>query len=149
MNEVAQLEAGAPLVDDAELAKEASLFDEAAQAAIASALSSSCEAFSPWTSSEFASTENPSTDGSLKTVEIGAALDVSPKMLRMLAANSDAVSRQSLRGPGALLVHALGAASVLGRFSEEVLPPVLVPPPAPGLPPVAGPLPAPPVPPPM
>jgi len=50
-------------------------------------------------------------------VEIGAALDVSPKMLRIDAANSDAVSRQSLRGPGALLVQALGAASVLGRGS--------------------------------
>src|SRR6185312_5294565 len=126
MNEVAQLDCGAPLVDEAQLAKVASLFDEAAQAATASALSSSCEAFSPWTSSELASTENPSTEGSAKTVVMGAAFDVSPKMLWMLLVNSDAVRRQSLRGPGALLVHGLGDASALGNVSVvPLLPPVL------------------------
>src|SRR5678809_1165521 len=82
-----------------------SLFDDDAHAAIASALSCSCEAFSSCTSSALASIENPRLVGSLNTVAIGAALAVSLKMLRMLAANSGALSRHSLRGPGALLVH--------------------------------------------
>ena len=108
MNDVAQVGAGAPVVVAAQLANCASLPAEAAQAAIASALSSSCEAFRSCTSSALASTEKPSTVGSLNTVATGAASAVSPKMVWMLAANSGAVSRQSLRGPGALLVHGSG-----------------------------------------
>src|SRR5262249_5188850 len=81
MNEVAQLDAGAPEVLDAQLANDDSLPAEAAQAAIASALSSSCEAFRSCTSSELASTENPSVAGSLNTVATGAAFEVSLKML--------------------------------------------------------------------
>ena len=63
-----------------------------------------------------ASIEKPSTAVSLNTVATGAALAVSPKMLWMLAANSGAESRQTLRGPGALLVHESGSASALGRI---------------------------------
>src|SRR5437763_15854850 len=81
MNEVAQDDAGAPVLVDAQLAKDASLPADAAQAVIASALSSSCEALSPCTSKLLASIENPSTAVSLNTVPTGAALDVSPKML--------------------------------------------------------------------
>src|SRR5438477_10228597 len=85
MKDVAQLDWGEPEVLEAQLANCDSLPAEAAQAAIASALSSSCEAFRSCTSSELASTENPSVAGSLNTVASGAALEVSPKMERMLA----------------------------------------------------------------
>src|SRR5215831_19701059 len=95
MKDVAQLDAGAPEVLEAQLANWASLPADAAQAAIASALSSSCEAFRSCTSSELASTEKPSVVGSLNTVATGAALAVSPKIEWMLAANSGAESRQS------------------------------------------------------
>src|SRR5678815_167521 len=88
-----------------------SLLADAAQAAIASALSCSCDAFSSWTSSAFASMAKPRLVGSLNTVAIGAAFDVSLKIARMLAANCGPVSRHSLRGPGALLVHGKGSDS--------------------------------------
>src|ERR1041384_250249 len=65
-----------------------SLFEEEAQAAIASALSCSWEAFSSWTSRALASIENPRLLGSLNTVAIGAAAAVSLKIARMLAANA-------------------------------------------------------------
>lgn len=81
MNEVAQLDAGAPVDVEAQLANCASLPADAAQAAIASALSSSCEALRSCTSRLLASIEKPSTDVSLKTVATGAAFAVSPKML--------------------------------------------------------------------
>ena len=104
-----------------------SLFADAAQAAIASALSCSCEAFSSWTSSALASIENPRLVGSLNTVATGAALAVSLKMPRMLAANSGPLSRQSLRGPGALLVHSVGRRQrLLGRRDRRAGPPVPV-----------------------
>jgi hypothetical protein len=60
-------------------------------------------------------------------VEMGAAFDVSVKMLRMLAVSSAAVRRQSLRGPGALLVHLSGAARVVASARDAPLPPVPVP----------------------
>src|ERR1022692_1778057 len=97
-----------------QVAKIDSLLFAAAQAAIASALSSSCEALSPCTRSEFASIENPSVVGSLNTVPTGAAPVGSLKMLWMLAANSGPLSRHSLRGPGALLVQGSGGLSTLG-----------------------------------
>src|SRR6185436_9219459 len=53
----------------------------------------------------------PRLVGSLNTVAIGAAFDVSLKIARMLAANCGPVSRHSLRGPGALLVHGKGSDS--------------------------------------
>ena len=81
MNEVAHEEAGAPVDVAAQLANCASLPADAAQAAIASALSSSCEAFRSCTRRALASTENPSTAGSLNTVATGAALAVSPKIV--------------------------------------------------------------------
>src|SRR6478609_2447631 len=79
-----------------------SLFADEAQAATASALSCSCDAFSSCTSSALASIAKPRFVGSLNTVAIGAALDVSLKIVRMLAVNSGPLRRHSLRGPGAL-----------------------------------------------
>src|SRR5579864_4210026 len=137
MKEVAHVELGAPLVCVAQLANADNLFAVPAHAAIASALSSSCEAFRSWTRSALASIEKPSTDGSLKTVGIGAAFAVSLKMLRMLAAYSAADRRQSFRGPGAPLVHGLGAANAVGSVSV-VDPPVGLDPSAP-LPPSSAP----------
>src|SRR5262245_16008628 len=104
-----------------------SLFAEAAQAATASALSCSCEAFSSCTSRALASIENPRLVGSLNTVAIGAAAAVSLKMARMLAANAGPLRRQSLRGPGALLVHAIGGVrACLGGVTVGPVPPVPV-----------------------
>ena len=118
-----------------------SLLAEAAQAAIASALSCSCEAFSSCTSSALASIENPRLLGSLNTVAIGAAAAVSLKMARMLAVSAGALRRQSLRGPGALLLHAIGGVSAcLGGVTVGPAPPVpvglepAVPDPAPAVP---------------
>src|SRR5580704_6141518 len=74
MNEVAQLDAGAPVEVAAQEANCASLPADAAQAAIASALSSSWEALRSWTSRLLASIEKPSTAVSLNTVATGAAL---------------------------------------------------------------------------
>src|SRR5450432_1055623 len=124
-----------------QVAKSDSLLFAAAQAAIASALSSSCEALRPCTKSVFASIEKPSVVGSLNTVPTGAALAGSLKMLWMLAANSGPLSRHSLRGPGALLVQGSGGLSTLGCCltigpASELAPvPSVPPPPAPTSPP--------------
>src|SRR5262245_47720400 len=112
-----------------------SLLADAAQAAIASALSCSCEAFSSCTSNACASMANPRLVGSLNTVAIGAAFAVSLKMARMLAVNWGPVSRQSLRGPGALLVQASGVASAFFGGVTTGPPPVpAVLPPSPAMP---------------
>ena len=70
-----------------QVANSDSLFAVAAQAAIASALSCSWDAFSSCTSRALASIAKPRLDGSLNTVATGAAAVVSLKMARMLAAN--------------------------------------------------------------
>src|SRR3954467_8093069 len=78
-------------------------------------------------------------------VPTGALALVSLKMLRTLASNSAPLKRQTLRGPGAPLVHASAAGSALGGAITPLpaLPPSEPPPPAP---PVALlPLPEPPV----
>src|SRR5665213_580112 len=113
MNCVAQVDVGAVVVA-AQLANWASWPAEAAQAATASALSSNWEALRPWTSREFASIEKPRAVGSLNTVATGALPAASLKMLWMLAVNSGALRRQTLRGPGALLVQGSGGLSALG-----------------------------------
>src|ERR1700690_579934 len=91
----------------------------AAQLAIASALSMSCDAFSPWTSRALASSENPSAVGSLNTVATGAVW--SSKMLRMLAANSVALRRRIRRGPGVPLWHALAVGMLVGAGGKATL----------------------------
>src|SRR5262245_23781961 len=98
-----------------QLAKIDSLLADAAQAAIASALSCSWDAFSSCTSRACASIAKPRLIGSWNTVPTGAAPVVSLKMARMLDANCGPVSRHSLRGPGVpAVVHAIG--SVIACF---------------------------------
>src|SRR4051812_45367553 len=72
-----------------------------------------------------ASTEKPRITGSLNTVAMGAAWDVSLNKVRIVAANSAAVRRRSMRGPGTLLVHDFS----LGRASGGVM--IAGPPPVP------------------
>jgi len=83
-----------------QLANSDSLLLAVAHDAIASALSSSCDAVRPCTSRALASMEKPRLAGSANTVATGATPLVSWKRLRIVASNWGADRRQILRGPG-------------------------------------------------